>query len=427
MRGFWGATAYLGSLMAMKSVARRRRSGIWTVVAACAVLAVSAKQSLACSWTHRPEPVGQPSGQFFASRMMDDAAFVDLVIAETVRPPALQPTASVATFRVLQRWKGNSPDRFTLQAAGEGDPDERAQDLYHWVDRQGRIYPHPTAWEMPAADAIALTSCDPGFIRPVPGRLYIVFRDRAGSLLGPVRLHDGDAPARAYPFVEVSGPRDWGWFDSVATASFQPAAALADGVVAATVSNRLTVAFQEPLTPTAATAFLRRTGLRPEAIRIVFGQFVDEVRTMPNLRTADVIQAAIRTAQDNLSHPGVGKAAQSWITDERAEALETDGWVRMHAVALILGEERRQQAGRAGPARIASVEIIGTEKEIIDLAKSPEVRGVYRGPPENEASLGSSISSQAPSWMELDRLARDRPADEIAAAFRRLIQSDPST
>jgi len=362
--------------------------------------------------------VGQPSGQFFAGRMMAEAAFVDLVVAETVRPPERDVGPSIATFRVLQRWKGRSADRFTLLAGSAGNPDEPVYGLFHWVDAQGRVYPHPSPWEMPASDTISLSTCDPGFIRPIPGRLYIVFRDAGGRLLGPVRMHEGEAPARAYPFVEVSGARDWSWFDSVTTAGFRPPSPLSALAVAPPPPDRALVVFREPLTPAAATAVLRRSGLRQHAVRIAFGEFIDEVRAPADEGQDDLVDAAARTARENLGHAGAGDAARRWFTAEAAEALDYDGWLRMQAVAFIEGEDRRARALRAGPARVASVEVSGTPSAISALAARSEV--VVARLDRHGEGLPQAVSSRAPTWEELDALARDRPVEAIAEDFGRL-------
>lgn len=408
-------------VQALKAGSQERRdvgrSWFCAGAAGLLILGVSAQASLACSWTHRPEPVGQPSGQFFAGRMMAEAAFVDLVVAESVRPSERDLGPAIATFRVLQPWKGGSPDRFTLLAAAPGGSEDAALELFHWVDAEGRVYPHPTPWEMPTSDEISLTTCDPGFIRPVPGRLYIVFRDAGGRLLGPVRIHEDEPPARAYPFVEVSGPRDWGWFDSVTTAGFRPPAPLS--AVPAPAPDRALVVFREPVAPAAATAVLRRAGLRPHAVRIAFGDFIDEIRSPTDEGQADLVDVAARRALENLENPGAGDAAARWFTAETAEALDHDGWLRMHAVALIEGEDRRERALRAGSPRVASVEVSGSAAAISALAARSDLVVARLGdgaPP--------AVSSRAPTWEALDALSRDRPVEAIVADFRRLFGAE---
>ena len=249
----------------------------------CAAVAVPAG---ACSYTSAPEPVGFPSGSFLAEGLYGAASFVDLVVAERARPlraPDGQVRGQAITFRVIQRWKGRSTDRFTLWGEGlhSGGTGGSGWLRHHWVDAKGRVTPHATPWEMPASPPESMSSCDPGFIRPAVGKTYVVFREADCRFLGPIVHHAGGRAERGLEFVEVGSSREDDWFGATFLRSFDrrdPRKPAPPVSIPEAAPDCALLVFARPLTGEAAAALLRRAGVRPYAVHAVAGDFVDELR-----------------------------------------------------------------------------------------------------------------------------------------------------
>ncbi|GAA4013300.1 hypothetical protein GCM10022280_09390 [Sphingomonas swuensis] len=157
---------------------------------------LNAHPALACQWEFAPEPIQGPSASFIAPRMAAQATFIDVVMAEGASavkvPPGARPGASQAlSFRVLKRLKGRSADRFILFGnLGEAKPGGD-WGMTHWVDKEGRIYPHASLHEGSVTMLESMSSCDPPQLSVAPGRVYVVLREADGRLLGRVKWHEG--------------------------------------------------------------------------------------------------------------------------------------------------------------------------------------------------------------------------------------------
>ncbi len=349
-------------------------------------MSVTTVPALACSYTSAPEPVGFPSGSFIAGGLYDAASFVDLVVAERARPIAGstgQGFGQVITFRVIQRWKGRSPDRFTLYGEGLHPDGVNAGKggwlRHHWVDEAGRVYPHATPWEALTSPLASFTSCDPRFIRPAAGRTYVVFREADGRLLGPVVHHPGMRAAQGLEFVEVGGVREDDWFGATFLRSASDTRTPASPPVGGPASGRALLVFARPMTGDAAAGLLRRAGVRPVAVHALMGDFVDELRVPEDRATPTLVADALRAARDNLAGDGAREAARLFLPGLTAEELENDGWKRTYAAALVLADERLARAPTAGPPLVGSVEVLGSPAALSALRRDPRVAGVLDG------------------------------------------------
>ncbi|HZF43703.1 MAG TPA: hypothetical protein VEZ48_09875 [Sphingomonadaceae bacterium] len=358
----------------------------------CAATAVPAR---ACSYTSAPEPVGFPSGSFLAEGLYRAATFVDLVVAERARPlraPDGQVRAQAITFRVIQRWKGRSPDRFTLwgegllaAGAGGGGGGGGGWLRHHWVDETGRVIPHTTPWEMPADPPQSVSSCDPGFIRPAVGKTYVAFREADGRLLGPVVHHAGGRAERGLEFVEVGSSREDDWFGATFLRSFDqrdqrdPRKPVPPVPVPQGSPDRALLVFSQPLTADAAVALLQRAGVRPYAVYAVAGDFVDELRVPAEWASPTLIGEALSGAKGNLAGEHMQAVARMALRGLTAEDLENDGWKRGYAASVVLAEERLADVRRAGPPLVGSVEVIGTPSALDRLRREKRVAAVQQG------------------------------------------------
>lgn len=377
---------------------------IFAVSLASALLASA--PAFACSWIHAPEPVGAPAANFIARRMIHAAAFVDIAVPESVAPMLAskdRPFApQIVTFRVLERIKGNSPDRFTLFATGL-KPDgaaEKPTDLRHWVDEAaGTVSPFATPWEAPAAE-FSMTSCDPGFIEPAMGRTYVVFREADGSLLGPVEFHAGERPARGFPFVDVGLPTESEWFRAVRLQGHPEVIKRQGAGTPASLPppiapdpNRGSVSFKRLLTEGEARAVLQRAGAKPYAV-FSRGPALSGVHRVPEAQASlEVVGAARRAAaaRPKLGIPaGLVARARHALKGETAESFGNDATKREYGM-MLLNSLAQAEADRAGLA-----------------ADQPTIYGVlFLGGPAVRRALAASSSVEK---VQESLLVRGRPA-----------------
>lgn len=351
------------------------------VLASCLV----AHPAAACSWIGAPEPVGFPSATFLSKGLYGAATFVDLAVVETARPLPGRGSAIAAqaiTFRVLQRWKGNSPDRFVL--FGDGLDPKGATGAgwfrHHWVDARGRVTPHATPWESPTGPEFSMSTCDPGFLRPAPGNTYVIFREADGRLLGPVIHHPGEGPQRGLEFVEVTSPREDDWLSATFLGSFDVAKAAERGPAdAAPKGDRALVRFARPLDANVAMAVLRSAGVKPYAVQTVAADFWDELRVPADRAALSLVTEALNAARANMAAPPAQKAARELLKGLQPERLENDTWLRVFALALVLAEERRARASAAGAPLVGGVEVLGNVAAWNALRRDSRVAKVIGG------------------------------------------------
>lgn len=183
------------------------------------VATLSATPAMACQFVHEPEPLGASSAEFIARRMTAAAATVDIAVAEHVTPLSRFPTTGII-FKVTERLKGASEERFTLYGAGDGVTVSPPPPLTYWVHTEsGTAYPSPPLVEGPDGRGyFPMTSCHPGLIEPVKGASYLIFRDAKGRLLGEVEWSRG-LSSHGYSFVQVDNAL---WLGAVRTVLARP-------------------------------------------------------------------------------------------------------------------------------------------------------------------------------------------------------------
>lgn len=369
------------------------------------LLLASGAPAFACSYPYAPEPVGGPSATFIARRMVEAAAHVDLAIAETAAPVRLpgsdQVAAQSVTFRVVERLKGASPDRFTLfaQTLRSANHKPEPEPLLHWVDEAtGTVTPHSTRWEMPVAESSGFSTCDPGFIEPVQGRAYLIFREADGSLLGPVEFHPGQRPSRGFAFVEASLPADTEWGRAVRVESHpesrarRAARAAQAGQPAvspepvATDPSRGSVGFRRLLTESEARTLLQRAGARPYVVYMTVGGLSGVHRRPPEEASLDTIAGARRQAVATLGSPaprgGLIARVRAVLDAYDADTLARDAHKLDYARALIAADEQEKAtmaAARSDGPFVYGVEFVGGPEVQGRLRASPMVAGIHPG------------------------------------------------
>lgn len=401
--------------------------------------------ALACSYIHAPEPVGGPSATFIAKRMVDAAAFVDFAVAERAEPmrtpDGRRLGAQEVTFGIVERLKGNSPERFTLFAAGLKPRGTAAEPrpLLHWVDEEtGIVFPHSTPWEMPPTEQLMMTSCDPGFIEPVEGRTYLIFREANGALLGPVAFAPGQQPVRGYAFTDAPHPAETEWTRAVKMHSH---AAAVDGAMGATRPlptpyqadlERGSASFARLLTEAEARELLAAAGVRPYAVytsindRPVVHRVSDEQASLDAIAGARA-EAAATLGRNVEQNPGLIARARAVLESHSLEQLAADQDQLAYARMLIASVERGNEtaaAARSDAPFTFGVEFLGGPEAQRRLAASPEVSEVRPGfsvrgrssVPQPRAAPASERDTTG-----TDRVAALSPA-EIYARLQALVQ-----
>lgn len=399
----------------------------------------------ACSYVYAPEPVGRPSAAFIAGRMVDAAAYVDMASPERAQPmrtPDGRPLGSYSvTFKVVERLKGASPDRFTLFAAGLKPAGIKAAPvpLLHWVDETtGGIYPHSTPWEAPSTEQLMSTSCDPGFIEPIVGETYLIFRDADGGLLGPVTFHPDQRPTRGYSFTEAPVGSDGDWsravrFYSSRVAATRPSAAsdVLPPPMEADVT-RASASFRRLLTQNEASNLLGTAGVRPYAVHIYIQGRSGEHRVPDAQASLGTLEGARRHVAATIGAPptrsrGLMARARALVDTYTPEQLARDPSKLAYARALIgsvEGEKQIATAARSDAPFIYGVEFLGGPEAQRRLAASPlvgevrpgfRVRGRAAVPQPQNVSFGQAGPDVSP-------IVADLTAAELHARLRALAQ-----
>lgn len=382
----------------------------------------------ACLYTQAPEPVGAASAPFFAGRMMQAAATVDIAVAgETRIAFGSDPRWGVpaTTFHVIDRIKGHSPDRFTL-LVGQMTKDNRAAEPMHWVDESGRVtpFPYPVEAEYAIGGVRNLNSCHPGTMAVRSGESYLVYRDGEGRLLGRFALYD-DLQTTAFPLV----PAGFGTRESWAAMVPPPDAvttSASDGMDNIR-PNRTRVRFVSPLTLRDALRWLRQNGLRPYAVQASAGTILDETRVPPDQASFGLVERALGDARENAGNGALGNLARTMLVSLDAEMLDRDALLRRHAWLVAEAAKRSPTAG--SDALVAGFDLTGSPEAIARLRNNPGEVQVIDGSPVTgvvtiDLSDPARIQAQADAaWQEttesllarIAAVAEDRPIPDAIA------------
>lgn len=351
--------------------------GFALVLAATAVL--SAQPALACS-RDPPDIVGFPSGVFIASRMMAQASFVDLAITEGRSPlvAALNQPFELVHFRTVKRFKGASPDRFTLLGAARfGPAGDGPASLEFYVDDEGRIRPYPSRSEPLPGDTSNMNSCHPGFISPETGKSYVIYRDAAGRALAAATYYEG-VTAPAFGVVPVAAqPSSDPWL----LATYSAARNIRADLAAPAPSGKLRpdsvrLLFRIPQGGSAVKRLLARSAARPFAARVVFGEFADDVRLPVALANPDLIDRAVDSAQARLATNSGRAEARRLLAELTPDDPNAAGRIYERAIQLLNAERRLERARAATAPAIAWVDVVGQPSDLQRLAASPLVLAV---------------------------------------------------
>jgi len=358
-----------------------------TMVIGAALVAIAPASALACSRSVSPDPVGISGADFFSYRIVEAAATVDVVLAEGSRPRvAIHPDlmAQATVFRVVERLKGGSPDRFTLLTAKPlRTTSARNLQPQLYIDGEGRVIPDTWLKEAPWDEKRLLTSCAAGYINPEPGKLYLVARDEAGRLLDKIQIYQGDHAMEAFSFIPADLPSEGPWHDAftyAASEQLRNPRYKEDEVEPVADDGMATAVFKRPLDAAAVAAILAKTQAIPFAVRVSAGKFVDEARVPLTLASATLLKDSVDQAHANLD-------AISDVRLPAAEALDryqpiqfdNHGGVIRGGHALIEAEDRLAAAKAAGVQGIISVELTGDPAAWDALRKDPSVEQVMTG------------------------------------------------
>ncbi len=384
----------------------------------------------ACQYTHAPEPVGDSSAIFLGGRMFDAASFVDLAVAEradSLRGPDGRPLPTTAlTFRVLRRLKGGSPDRFLLfgRSLAALDPSAKPSDLRHWVDPEGRVYPFTNARELPARGREMMTSCDPPDIEARAGRVYLVFREADGRLLGSLPFHPGQRPAEGYAFADVGLAPDSPWARHVPHPEYRRR----PSPEAVPDEAHGLITFKSPVPAATAEALARRAGAVPFAVSLVRGTSRADYRLGTEVAWPGIIGDAITWASRNRPDTaGLSELARQAVGSWSAYDLETDTAKREHALDL-LALTRPEQAGAplvtgfAFRGGAAVQRVLAASPDVAMVQPAIRVRGRLGAPLNGSAPPSAPLAADPTAEVLHQRLAalagREVADAALAGAWR---------
>lgn len=344
------------------------------VVLGLLLSAAVVQPAMACQYEFAPEPVGGPSAKFIGRKMGEAATYVDVAMAEgasEVRQPDGKPAVSKAlSFRVLDRWKGNSPDRFILFGwIPPKGSDVPAWAMTHWVDGEGRVDPFVNVRETTVAMPAGMSSCDPPGLTAWPGRTYIIYREADGRLLGAVNYHVGGRAVAGTSIVEAGlwPDNDWARELHIGAAyegrkkpqlqTIDPAQTL--------------VRFRRPMEAARVVELLRRAGAQPYAVTMVRNGVTSEYRLDAGQAWPGIVADAAAWAGGARTDPVLIKAQAAALVDKYAvRDVHQDGSKQQTAAKLM---EVGAADVESGPALVASVAVVGNDSVRRALAALPEV------------------------------------------------------
>lgn len=374
-------------------------------------IGVAASPASACQWEYAPEPIGGPSASFIAPKMAAEATFIDIALAEgageIVLPPGTHRGMSqMLSFRVIKRLKGQSADRFIL-FGGLGDAKPGGEwGMTHWVDRQGRIYPHRGVLEGQPALPQGMTSCDPPVLTVALGRLYLVMREADGRLLGSVPYHPGLAAAgTSITLASEYEPDD---FTRQVMIAVDPSAQerLSQPVTAAE-SGRATVFFRRSLGLAAAQAVLRSSGGTPWGALVSRGGTITDYRLGSEYAFPRLLDDALVFTAQAVTRVEALKAIAGRIVDQTPAASFDDYDPSNGQVAALLAASEEKE--QAAPVFVA-VDVVADAASQARLARDPAVLRVEGGKRVRRAVAAGTIAPR-------DLVAADR-----ASLFPRLVK-----
>ena len=365
----------------------------WLVPVA-AIGLVFTSPALACSYSQVPEAVGQGSAEFFARRMVEQAAYVDLVLVEDdgTRPMGEPPTG-ILTLRSIARLKGNGADRFSLFGTGltlSADA-ERVFNapLEHFTRDDGRVTAFPYNEERPGrlfpqdgpAPPMAMNSCSPPEIAAATGRFYVVMRGADGRLLRQVELYEG-VTSPAFAFVPVTLRDHDVWLRAVHGASA--------GTGRAISAPARVLHLRPGSDPVRIEAALRRAGVTATAAFVRQGDWWDEVRPASGEAAAPWLARAVPLAAAR-GRGGIGDphhGAAEFLQPHLTQMAVYGGMAYEVANAFTSSVRRTQRADTAEPV-LAAIELSGSADALASLAE--EGFAVGFGPLPARETDGSAL------------------------------------
>ena len=384
------------------------------VLASVALAALTLPQTaLACVYAQRPEEVGHASGQYFAKEMLAAATYADLVLVEDdgTRAMDARPTG-IITLRTIARFKGNSPDRFTVFGGPlTFSPDEERifnAPLQHFTSETGQVtpfsyteerptllLPQATAPGSPPPPPPPMTSCSPPALMAETGRFYVVLRDAEGRVLNRLTMSNGKTTSSNYPafgFVPVALSDGDFWLYSVRLAAY--------GEVPDTAPRLLHVT--PDTDPARVESDLRAAGATIRAAYYARGDFIEEVRPSSHEQTMPwMAKAGDYLAQSQRGRIGDPHHGAAEFLREKLSPMQRYGTGLGYEVAQAFTRSVRDVQQATGTPRLIAVEVAGDPHA---LAGQP------------------FVSRVAPLDRQLDRLPQESGVDEaeVFATMQRI-------
>lgn len=339
---------------------------------AAVVTSLVPSAATACSYPFAPEPVGHSSAEFFARRMATTAAFVDVALAENDNALENKRELRMAVMRSLVKVKGGGPDRFTLFAQPGKVPSSKIE-LRHSTLDDGRVYPLSIPWEFDPF-AKTMTSCDPGFINPEPGKLYVVYRDANGRLLRTIPYYP-DMPGAGFSFVPAVLNDPTGWTYTSMVSPLWPKGEQAP--TPTTQSNDHAVISFKSDTPTKEiTATLKRLKIKAYAAQISSGHphvyWLDDVRWPEQMARPDFVENALNIVTNRFStRDGTPATARALLPLFPAEGnpVRTDALIVRGLIRMADGVER----AKGTHLKVEAIEVTGSPASLQRLRSAPYV------------------------------------------------------
>jgi hypothetical protein len=368
--------------------------------------------ALACQYDP-PEQVGYTTAQFFARRMVEAAAYVDVVLLEDDGTRALgEPPTGILTLRSIARLKGDGADRFSLFGSGVTlSPDaERifARPLEHFTQHDGRVTAFPYSEERPgrlfpqrgvAPPPPQLNSCSPPAVAGQTGRFYVVMRGADGRLLDRVPLYDG-VMSPAFAFVPVTLGEGDVWLQAVHGAS--------RGAVAATQPRVLHL--RPGADPARIEGALRRAGVTTTAAFVRRGDWWDEVRPAANESAgpwlAEAVPFIVASGREAIGDPHHGAAE---FLHPKLTQMAAYGGMAYEVANAFTSSVRRSQRVRWAEPVLTAIELSGSADALAAVAGEGFADGFRPLPARgNDASaLGLPGETDEARFAAMQALDRD--------------------
>lgn len=388
-------------------------------------LLLAAGPALACQYEFAPEPVGGPSAKFLASKMGPAATFIDLAVAEgasEVAGPVGKTSSKAISFRVIDRWKGQSPDRFLL-FGGLASAKDPGWAVSHWVDDQGRVEPYESVREASIRQPEAVSSCDPPTLMAKTGETYVILREADGRLLGAVEFHP---EAQARRGTAIAAATNWPNDEWARQLSYIRDARNAPPAIAPIDQSRAMVRFRRPLDQAATARLLATAKATPFGAYIARDGIISDYRLGSDIAFPGLIPDAARwAAAQSTGRELVAAHAKAIVGAVAARDLANDGAWLSYARSVLAVADSATQTGEVGfvavdvVADAAAQRALAGEPDVAEVIPARTVRGRVSSAPVRPTARPVPDIGAVEAYRRLVRLAgKDLANSAIVGRWR---------